>query len=65
MKEEDINIFRDMMAGIYIQQLRIYDLLSAMALSAKKEEVENILKLHENGGILCPDPSLRLDDKEE
>ena len=43
MKEEDINIFRDMLAGIYIQQLRIYDLLSAIALSAKQEEVENIL----------------------
>lgn len=65
MKEDDINIFREMMAGIYIQQLRIYDLLAVIALSGNKEEVENILKLHENGGILCPDPSLQLDDKEE
>ena len=65
MKEEDINIFREMMAGIYIQQLRIYDLLSAIALSAKQEEVENILKLHENGGVLCPDPALKMDNIEE
>lgn len=65
MKEEDINIFREMIAGIYIQQLRIYDLLSAIALSAKEEQVENILKLHENGGVLSPDPSLILDNKEE
>lgn len=63
MKEEDINIFRDMLAGIYIQQLRIYDLLSAIALSAKQEEVENILELHEKGGVLSPDPSLILDNE--
>lgn len=63
MKEEEINIFREMLAGIYIQQLRIYDLLAVIALSGNKEEVENILKLHENGQVLSPDPSLRLEDE--
>ena len=52
-----------MLAGIYIQQLRIYDLLAVIALSGNKEEVENILKLHENGQVLSPDPSLRLEDE--
>ena len=28
-----------------------------------QEKVQEILNLHENGGILCPDPSLRLEDK--
>jgi hypothetical protein len=59
------DILQEILAGIYIQNLRIYDLLSALAMSAKQEEVEKILELHENGGILCPDPSLKIEDKDK
>lgn len=58
----DEKILQELIAGIYIQQLRIYDLLAAIALRAEKEEVEKILNLHENGGVLSPDPSLKIDD---
>lgn len=57
----DEKILQELLAGIYIQNLRIYDLLAAIAMSAGKEEVEKILQLHENGGILSPDPSLKID----
>lgn len=63
MNDEQIGIFQEIMAGIYIQQLRIYDLLSAIALGSTPEDVEKILELHENSGILGPDPSLKISDK--
>lgn len=51
----------EILGGIYIQMLRIYDLL---ALSLKDNpELERLIELHESGKVLSPDPALVIDDE--
>jgi hypothetical protein len=51
----------EILSGLYIQSLRIYDILM---LTAQKlgVDVDKLEKMHEEGKTLCPDPSLELDD---
>ena len=64
MKPEKEDILIEMISGIYIQQLRMYDILCLIAdkLNANVIELKN---LHEQGYILGPDPALRLDETDE
>jgi len=64
MKPEKEDILIEMISGIYIQQLRMYDILCLIAdkLDANVIELKN---LHEQGYILGPDPALRLDETDE
>jgi len=52
-----------LLSGIYIQSLRNYDLLALIADKLGAEVVE-ITKLHQNGGILCPNPALFVESDE-
>ena len=54
----------EIMAGLYIQSLRNYDMMCIIAdkLGADVIELKN---LHEQGYVLAPDPALRLDETDE
>ena len=57
----DSNALYEILGGIYIQMLRIYDLL---ALSLKENpELDRLISLHESGRVLSPDPALVIDDE--
>ena len=56
----DINVLYELMGGMYIQLLRIYDLLS---LIGPKEDVQRLYNLHASGKVLSPDPSLLIDEE--
>jgi hypothetical protein len=60
-KEKILEAIQELIAGIYIQQLRIYDLLAVLTSERQPEKIKELEKLHESGGILCPDPSLKMD----
>lgn len=64
MNEEQIQAIQEMIAGIYIQQLRVYDLLAIMMSERNPEKVAELEELHKSGRVLCPPPSLRMDDVE-
>jgi hypothetical protein len=58
--QESDNVMVELLGGIYIQLLRIYDLLS---LIAPKEDVQRLYNLHESGRVLAPDPALVMDEE--
>lgn len=62
----DDDAIKDLLAGIYIQQLRIYDLLAVIAYNISKDsaKVNELLEQHEAGKVLCPDPALVLEDED-
>lgn len=62
MMEDDPII--EILSGLYIQSLRIYDILM---LTAQKlgVDVDKLEKMHEEGKTLCPDPALAPDEDEE
>jgi hypothetical protein len=60
-KEKILEAIQELIAGIYIQQLRIYDLLAVLTSERQPEKIAELEKLHESGGTLCPDPSLKID----
>jgi len=53
----------DLLSGLYIQSLRIYDILM---ITAQKlgVDVSKLEEMHENGKVLCPDPMLVIEDEE-
>lgn len=61
MSDEQVQAFQEMMAGIYIQQLRIYDLLATMISLQNPNKMDELEKLHLDGKVLCPDPALKLE----
>jgi len=54
----------EILSGLYIQSLRMYDILMVMA-EKLGVDINKIEKMHEEGKTLCPDPALSLDDDEE
>lgn len=62
-KNQILNAMQELLAGIYIQQLRIYDLLAVLVSERQPEKMNELEDLHKSGGILCPDPSLRMDNE--
>lgn len=53
-----------LLSGIYVQSLRNYDLLALIA-DKLGADVSEVVKLHENGGILCPNPALVMENDEK
>lgn len=51
----------EVLGGLYIQSLRIYDLLCIIG-DKIGADVVGLKDLHEQGYTLGPDPSLRIDD---
>jgi hypothetical protein len=62
MSDEQIQAFQEMIAGIYIQQLRIYDLLAMMISLQNPDKMDELEKLHAEGKVLGPDPALKFED---
>ena len=60
---EKVALFNTL-SGLYIQSLRLYDLLIVIAekLGADEDEIDSILEGHRTGLIRSPDPALRYDD---
>jgi len=55
----------ELLGGMYIQLLRVYDLLALIASGdSNNTKVEQLISLHESGKVLSPDPALVLDDNE-
>jgi hypothetical protein len=62
MSDEQIQAFQEMIAGIYIQQLRIYDLLAMMISLQNPDKMDELEKLHAEGKVLGPDPALKFEN---
>jgi hypothetical protein len=55
----------ELLGGMYIQMLRIYDLLALIASGdSNNTKVDQLISLHESGKVLSPDPALVLDEDE-
>lgn len=62
MSVEQEQAMQELLAGIYIQNLRIYDVLM-MQLALQNPAKANMLEeLHKEGKILGPDPALKIED---
>jgi hypothetical protein len=59
--ELDTNALYEIMGGMYITLLRIYDMLSLIVPDSNK--ASELISLHESGRVLSPDPALVLDDE--
>jgi len=56
----------ELLGGMYIQLLRIYDLLGLIASGeSNSTKVEQLISLHESGKVLSPDPALIIDDEDD
>jgi len=63
-KVDDIN--SNLGAVVYIMLGRIYDMLVLIAdASGKGEDALQLIQLHSQGQLMCPPPSLALDDNEQ
>jgi hypothetical protein len=62
MSDEQIQAFQEMIAGIYIQQLRIYDLLATLVTLQNPGRMDELEKLHTQGKVLAPDPALTIEN---
>lgn len=60
-RNSDLEPLYEIIGGMYIQLLRIYDLLCLIAPDQKK--VSELISLHESGKVLSPDPALILDEE--
>jgi hypothetical protein len=57
----DPQALMEIIGGMYIQLLRIYDMLSLIVPDSNK--ASELISLHESGRVLSPDPALILDDE--
>ena len=64
MDDQQTEALLEILGGLYIQSLRIYDLLCIIG-DKVGADVVSLKDLHEQGYTLGPDPSLRIDNVEE
>jgi hypothetical protein len=64
MNDEQYAVITEILGGLYIQSLRMYDLLCIIG-DKLGADVTQLSKLHEEGYTLGPDPTLRLDETDE
>jgi len=64
MTPRQIEAMLEVLGGIYIQQLRNYDVMCIIA-DKLGADVVALKNLHEQGFVLAPDPALRLDETDE
>jgi hypothetical protein len=60
-QEDILADIRDLLVGVYIQNMRIYDVLTlqtSLINHTAATKIEELINLHETGGILCPEPLL-------
>jgi len=57
----DPQALMEIIGGMYIQLLRIYDMLSLIVPDSNR--ASELISLHESGRVLSPDPALILDDE--
>ena len=63
-EEQDIN--ENLAAVVYIMLARIYDILVLLADgSGKGEDVLRLIKLHEEGQLMSPPPTLAYEDDDD
>ena len=62
MSDEQEQAMQELLAGIYIQNLRVYDVLMMLLALQNPEKAEELEKLHTEGKVLGPDPALKLED---
>ena len=62
MSDERKQAIEELLAGIYIQQLRLYDVLMAMLVLQNRDRANALEQLHTEGKILGPDPALKVED---
>lgn len=62
MSDEQEQAISELLAGIYIQNLRVYDVLMTLLSLQNVEKANELEKLHTEGKILGPDPALKVED---
>ena len=62
MSDEQTQAIQELLAGIYIQQLRIYDVLMAMLVLENRDRANALEQIHTDGKVLAPDPALKIDN---
>ena len=65
-EEPKINLeaLYELVGGMYVQLLRIYDLIGLLASgNSNQENVDKLISLHESGKVLSPPPALILEDE--
>jgi hypothetical protein len=62
MSENRNEAIQEMLAGIYIQNLRIYDILMTSLALQNPEKADALEKMHSEGKVLGPDPALSIED---
>ncbi len=66
MNDPQVNDINDNLGMVtYIMLSRIYDMLSIIADGlGKGEEALRLISLHQSGEIMCPPPSINIDEPE-
>jgi hypothetical protein len=60
----DLNALYELVGGMYVQLLRIYDLIGLIASgNSNQDNFDKLFSLHESGKVLSPAPALILDDE--
>ena len=62
MSDEQEQAIQELLAGIYIQNLRIYDILMTYLTLQNPQKANMLEELHKEGKVLGPDPSLKIEN---
>lgn len=62
MSDEQVQAMQELLAGIYIQNLRVYDVLMTLLSLQNATKASELEQLHSEGRILGPDPALKIED---
>jgi hypothetical protein len=61
-EQRTIDGTEDLLTAIYIQASRMYDVLFTLLTADHPELAQSLIKLHEDGVIVTPQPALRGDE---
>jgi hypothetical protein len=59
----DSQVLYELMGGMYIQMLRIYDVLCLLA--QDNPRINELIELHESGRVLSPEPALIMEEEKD
>jgi hypothetical protein len=62
MSDDQKQAFEELLAGIYIQNLRVYDVLMVLLSIQDADKATELENIHREGRILGPDPALKIED---
>jgi hypothetical protein len=62
MSENQEQAIQELLAGVYIQNLRMYDVLMVLLSLQNPDKASELENLHKEGRVLGPDPALRVED---